>query len=119
MAVAVQLVGSLLILLPFLLSQRGLMSLRSMPYLALNLVGSTVLAADAAHGRQWGFLLLEGVWALVSLQGLVQLVRGREPGAATEPRRRLRSGGRRPMRASWCPPCVCARAAVCVCACSA
>jgi hypothetical protein len=40
------------------------------PYLILNLAGSAVLAADAAAGSQWGFLLLEGEWAVVSLVGL-------------------------------------------------
>jgi uncharacterized protein DUF4396 len=32
--------------------------------------GSAILAADAAAGAQWGFLLLEDAWAIVSLLGL-------------------------------------------------
>jgi hypothetical protein len=43
-------------------------------YLALNLVGSGLLAVLAWHEEQ---LLLEGVWALVSLWGLIQVLRGR------------------------------------------
>ena len=48
----------------------------SLAYLVLNLVGAIVLAVDAALGRQWGFLLLEGVWAAVSA---LSLVRRRSP----------------------------------------
>jgi hypothetical protein len=48
-------------------------------YLALNLVGSAVLAVLAWHEDQWGFLLLEGVWALVSVWGLIQVQRGQPP----------------------------------------
>ncbi len=51
-------------------------------YLWLNLVGSLVLAALAWHDRQYGFLLLEGVWALVSAWSLLQLARGRPPAGA-------------------------------------
>jgi hypothetical protein len=39
-------------------------------YLALNLVGSAILAVLALAASQWGFVLLEGVWAVVSAWGL-------------------------------------------------
>jgi hypothetical protein len=81
----VQILGSLLILVPFGLAQLGRISARSRPYLILNLAGSAVLAADAATGSQWGFLLLEGAWAVVSLAGLVRrLSPGRRGGPARE-----------------------------------
>jgi hypothetical protein len=33
----------------------------------------------AAMDSDWGFLLLEGVWAIVSAWALLELARGREP----------------------------------------
>ncbi len=79
----VQVLGSLLILAGFVAAQRGRLSPTSRTYLVLNLVGSAVLAVDALRGHQWGFLLLEGVWAVVSAVGLVALLRGRTPTAAS------------------------------------
>jgi hypothetical protein len=66
----VQVLGSLCVLVPFVLVQLGRLSSASRRYGWLNLIGSTVLAVEAALGRDWGFLLLEGVWALVSARTL-------------------------------------------------
>lgn len=73
----VQILGSLLILAAFALSQRDVLSTRSRVYLMLNLVGSAVLAVEAVLDRQWGFLLLEGVWALIAAAGLAGALRRR------------------------------------------
>lgn len=58
------------------------MSPQSRTYLVLNLIGSVILAALALADEDWGFLLLEGVWAVVSAWALWQLLRGRAPRAA-------------------------------------
>jgi hypothetical protein len=71
MAQLVQIAGALAILAAFALAQLGKLDQRSTSYLTLNLVGSAVLAVLAYHERQWGFFLLEGVWALVSAYGFV------------------------------------------------
>jgi hypothetical protein len=75
----VQVLGALLILVAYAAAQFGALNQRSRVYLALNLLGSVVLALLAWREKQWGFLLLEGVWALVSLWGLVAVQRGNPP----------------------------------------
>jgi hypothetical protein len=67
---AVQIAGALLILVAFVLAQRGRLDQRSLSYLVPNLVGSAVLAVDAWLAAEWGFVLLEGVWAIVSASAL-------------------------------------------------
>jgi hypothetical protein len=78
---AAQILGAILILVAFAALQRGSMSPRSRIYLWLNFVGSGILAGVALAGSNWGFLLLEAVWAVVSLRSLVE-IRRRRPTAA-------------------------------------
>ncbi|HEY7045941.1 MAG TPA: hypothetical protein VH373_01880 [Jatrophihabitantaceae bacterium] len=72
----VQIVGSLLILSAFVLALLGRLSQASYAYLIVNAVGSAVLTATAVISREWGFILLESVWALVSLGSIVRKSRG-------------------------------------------
>jgi hypothetical protein len=65
----------------FAATQFGHLDQRSRLYLVLNLVGSVILAILAWYEEQLGFLLLEGVWALVSTWSLAQVLRGRPPAA--------------------------------------
>jgi hypothetical protein len=77
----ISIAGALLILLPFAANQFGRLNTSSLAYQLMNLFGSATLAAIAVIERQYGFILLEGVWALVSLWGLLAIVRGRQPPA--------------------------------------
>jgi hypothetical protein len=77
----VQMVVALLILAGFILSQRNLLDADSYLYLVLNLTGATILAVLAFQGQRWGFVLLEGVWALVALVGLIVRLVRKEPTA--------------------------------------
>ena len=78
----VQVAGALLILAAFVLAQFRVLDNRAYGYLWPNFVGSTVLTVDAWREEQWGFFILEFVWALVSGWGIVERLRGREPAAA-------------------------------------
>jgi hypothetical protein len=78
----VQIVGALLILVAFAGIQFGRMDPLAPSYLWLNLVGSAILAVLAYLGSQWGFVMLETVWAVVSAHSLLRVRRGRTADAA-------------------------------------
>jgi hypothetical protein len=90
-SVVFQVLGALAVLAAFIAVQRGVIDARSGPYLILNLVGSALLAWLALIGHQWGFLLLEGTWAAVSLAGL--RTRTASDAARRARGEQLRSGG--------------------------
>jgi hypothetical protein len=84
--IALELAGALLILAGFTLGQLRMLDQHSVVYLVLNLVGSFVLAVIALVDERWGFLLLEGVWSIVSAISLVTVLRGRaRPGDGATP----------------------------------
>ena len=66
--------GVALLLLAFFLNLLRYLRADGALYLVLNLVGSVILAVLAAVEHQLGFLLLEGVWSLVSLWSLIQVL---------------------------------------------
>ncbi|MGW6195099.1 CBU_0592 family membrane protein [Kribbella sp. NPDC055110] len=70
----VEIVGALTVLVAFAAAQAGKLRQRTITYQLLNLFGSGVLATIAAVQLSWGFLLLEGSWAVISLLGLLNLL---------------------------------------------
>ncbi len=84
----IEITGSLMILAAFAAAQRHILDIQSLTYLILNIVGSAVLAVIALLDRSWGFLLLEGTWAIVSTISLVGVLRRRltrHPSGAASP----------------------------------
>jgi hypothetical protein len=71
---AVQIAGALAILVAFACAQLDWLDQKSVAYLLLNLIVSSVLGIQAVLHKEWGFVLLESVWALISAAGL--LLRG-------------------------------------------
>ena len=85
MSEGLQIFGALAVLTAFLAAQLKLVSVTSFGYLILNLTGSAMLAVLAARGSQWGFLLLEGSWSVISLGAIIKR-RSRHDRIAHEPR---------------------------------
>jgi hypothetical protein len=73
------LAGALTILIPFTASQLRRLRVHTVAYQLPNLIGSATLAAIAVVERQYGFVLLEGVWAIMSGVGLLNVLRGAAP----------------------------------------
>ena len=69
--------GALLILLPFAGSQTGRLSPHSLAYQLMNLVGAASLTTVAVIEVQLGFILLEGIWTLMSVIGLWKVLNRR------------------------------------------
>ncbi len=73
---AVSLAGALLILVAYAAHQAGKMSRDTPVYHVTNAIGGGLLLVVAVAARQAGFIVLEGVWTVISL---VALARGLRP----------------------------------------
>lgn len=80
-----QMLGALLVLAAFTLTQRGVLEPSSLIALLLNATGAATLTLVAWNGSQWGFFGLNIVWFIVAAAGLITKLRqGNEP-ATTSP----------------------------------
>lgn len=77
----VQIAGALLVLTCFLLAQFDRIDATSYRYLLPNLAGSAAMTVTAVIAHEWGFVFLEGTWALVSTWGVSRRLRGAAPTA--------------------------------------
>lgn len=71
----VSVMGALLCLVPFGAVQLRRMQPESIAYQLMNLAGSAALTTVAVLERQYGFLLLEGTWAIFSFIGVTRVMR--------------------------------------------
>lgn len=69
---AISLVAACVVLYAFFMQQQGRWQAYEARYLACNFVGTFVLAIVAWIGSQWGFVLVESIWAIVSLRGWIR-----------------------------------------------
>lgn len=82
MTQVISILGSIIILSAYGAGQAKLMNTSSLLYAVLNLIGSGILAIIAVVESQWGFLLVEGVWSLISLVSVVNILRAGKATAA-------------------------------------
>jgi hypothetical protein len=79
----ISILGALAILIAYTANQFGWTDASNLRYQLANLLGSGILTVVAVIEVQFGFILLEGAWALMSLWGIVQILRGKPPEGAT------------------------------------
>jgi len=64
-------IGVLQILLAYFLNVIGRVSSKSLAFILLNLIGASMACFASVLLKYWPFIVLEGVWALVSLYSFI------------------------------------------------
>jgi hypothetical protein len=72
----ISVLGALAILGAYAANLFGWVNPSNLSYSVANFLGSAVLTVIAVIDQQIGFILLEGTWALMSLWGIVSVLRG-------------------------------------------
>jgi len=67
-------IGVGLLVLAYLLSTLKVVTQQNQFYLILNLIGAALACLAAALIDYWPFIILEGVWAIVSFVALVRVL---------------------------------------------
>ncbi|XMO86287.1 hypothetical protein AAFN75_15980 [Algibacter sp. AS12] len=65
--------GVFQILLAYLLNVLGKIHNKHLAFILLNLVGASMACIASILIQYWPFIILEGIWALVSLYSLITL----------------------------------------------
>ena len=66
-------IGVFQILLAYFLNVTGKISTKELSFIYLNLIGASMACMASIILNYWPFIILEGVWALVSLYSLTKL----------------------------------------------
>lgn len=69
--IVIQLVGAALNMGAFTLLHFEVAPSSALRYLVPNWLGSVILVGSAYHDRQWGFLILEAAWVVVTTFAIV------------------------------------------------
>ena len=74
----ISLIGAFLILIPFAALSLKKMEAKSFSYNILNFIGALLLTITAFVNKQYGFILLESIWSVIGLIGLIKSLKNKK-----------------------------------------
>ena len=77
---AIGLIGVALILLAYLLLQRGALSPQGMVHLLMNLLGASLILVSLVHDWNLAAFVIEASWVAISLYGIAKTIKRKGAG---------------------------------------